>query len=257
MKSKETFATLLQSHGYQYDLRPLFDDFLTMTLAAFARNIATGKSIDEDLYLQTIAKYPKDMATDFFPKLLALLTLEMEERFDSSGGNDVLGECYELNFGRKGAGQFFTPWHVCEMMARCLPLPEKEKEESRRILDPCCGSGRNLLAGAKVFGTSERYYGIDIDHTCVKMTALNLFLNGIFFAEVTWGDALSPMDFRMSYVLSLVPFGIFRITDENKSWLWQAQKATFSPKQSNQKREIVLPSQESDPLGSGSQLQLF
>ena len=257
MKSKETFASLFNSLTYRYDLRPVFDDFLTMTIAAFGRNYWTGKSFDEDLYMETVARYPEEFAKELFPKMLALLTVEMEERIDSSSGNDVLGEFYELNFCRKGTAQFFTPWHVCKLLAACLPDTDAEREEPLRIIDPTCGSGRTLLAGAKHFGFRHGYYGIDIDHTCVKMTVLNLFLNGIFHAEVMCADALSPDDFRMSYRTSFLPFGIYRIKDKEQSPLWHSHKAAFEKKEPTQKPEIVLPFREESLTGTGSQLQLF
>lgn len=258
MKNKqETFASLLQSHGYRYDLRSVFDDFLTITLCSFSRNVTTGLSYDEDLYMTTIGKYPRDMVRDLFPKLLASLITEMEECCGASGGNDVLGEFYELNFCRKGAGQFFTPWHICEMMARCNGgIGERENGHRSRVLDPSCGSGRMLMAGAKVFGTEHEYYAIDIDHTCVKMTALNLFLNGVFHGEVMCANALAPGDFRMSYVLSFLPFGIFRIENKEQSRLWHLHKNSFGAKK--EKPTILLPSESGEILKSGaSQLQLF
>ncbi len=257
MKSKETFASLFDSLAYRYDLRPVFDDFLTMTICSFSQNPVTGKSHDEDLYMETIGRYDKEVVQNLFPKMLALLIVEMEDRYDSSLGNDVLGEFYELNFCRKGAAQFFTPWHICEFMASCLGDKDPELDERLRVIDPTCGSGRTLLAGAKHFGYQERYFGIDIDHTCVKMTVLNLFLNGIFHAEVMWGDSLSPDDFKMSYVTSFLPFGIFRIKQKENSHLWHMHRAAFEKDEVVPKPEIIKPFRDTAPSGSGSQLQLF
>jgi len=257
MKSKqETFASLMESFRYKHDMHTAFDDFLTMVLCAFSQNPATGMSYDEDLYMATIARYAKEDALNLFSQLLALLTLEMEDRFDSRSGNDVLGEFYELTFCRKGSGQFFTPFHICDMMGRMIGGNDGE-EKTLNILDPSCGSGRMLLAGAKTLGYRHRYYGIDIDHTCVKMTAINLFMNGIFHGEVMCADALSPNGFRMSYVLSFLPFGIFRIQEKEKSRLWQTHKSAFTQKAAQPVSEIILPSKEHAPTGNGSQLQLF
>ena len=257
MKSKETFASLFDSLAYRYDLRPVFDDLLTMTICSFSRNLSTGLSHDEDLYMETIARYPKEVVQEVFPKLLALLIVEMEESYGSSSGNDVLGEFYELNFCRKGAAQFFTPWPICEFMASCLGEDNAEREAPLRILDPSCGSGRTLLAGARRFGFQERYYGIDIDHTCVKMSVLNLFLNGIFHAEVMWGDALCPDDFRMSYVTSFLPFGIYRIKERERSPLWHSHKAAFKKQEADPAEKIIVPFRDDGQAGSSSQLQLF
>jgi hypothetical protein len=44
---KETFTSLLKDFEYRYDLRTVFDDFLTMALCAFCPNLGTGKSHDE------------------------------------------------------------------------------------------------------------------------------------------------------------------------------------------------------------------
>lgn len=261
-QSKETFESLLRAFEYRYDLRTVFDDFLTLTLCAFSRDPETGLSYDEDLYLQTIEKYNSEDIRHNFPKMVACLAQEMENQSTFSLGNDVLGTFYEQNLYRKGTSQYFTPWPVCYMIANCLVFPNKEPEEYRRlrILDPCCGSGRLLTAGASVHGKRHEYYGIDIDHTCVKMTALNLFLNGVFHGEVMWADSTQPDDFRISYKLSFLPFGIFRIVDKDKSRLWYLHASGFSETPSKTKDVSSEPWQSEKGRDAGtehSQLNLF
>jgi len=258
MKNKqETFASMMDAFSYRYDLRPVFDDFLTMSLCAATQIPGKGKSHYEDLYLETVAKYAKDDLRHLFPKMFARLVLEMEDRYKDTQGNDVIGEYYELHFCRKNSGQFFSPMPICHFMARSICGDSKHLEEPKRVLDPTCGSGRMLLAGAHCMGKEHEFYGIDLDHTCVKMTALNLFFNGIFHSEVMCADALSPDDFRISYVISLLPFGIFQVKEKEKSRLWRMYKNTFPEKQPAPKQEIVLPSKEDKQTGQGSQLQLF
>ena len=255
MKSKkEAFASLMADFLYHFDTVTVFDDFLTLTVAAFGHNPRIGKSNDEDLYLQTIGKYKHHKLKDHFPKLLACLVMEMEEQIGSQSGNDVLGTYYEQNIFKKGSQQFFTPWHICEFMSSCLT--GDAAEEQLRIIDPCCGSGRLLLCGAKNIGKQHHYYGIDIDHTCVKMTAINLFLNGVFHAEVMWADSLSNDDFRMSYELSFLPFGIFRISEKEKSPLWHSYKSTFIKADGS---SLLLPSDDPENRNTttGNQLRLF
>ena len=253
MTSKtETFSSLMHSFSYRYDLRVVFDDFLTMTLCAFSFNPATGKSHNEEMYMETIAKYATDDLRFNFPKMVSTLVTEMENRGNSGMGNDILGEFYEQNLYRKGAAQYFTPWPVCKMIASCLGGNPSETEEAKRILDPCCGSGRTLLAGADTFGKQHEYYGIDIDHICVKMTAINLFLNGVFHSEVMWADALAPDCFYMSYQISILPFGVFRVENKEHSRLWHMYKNSLD-------RELS-PQKEFDSqliVGFGSQLSLF
>ncbi len=226
-KTKETFAGLMRAFGYRHDLRAVFDDFLTMALCAFSIDPSTGKSHDEELYLETIGKYARKEDTDAFPKLLALLVLEMEEQQGSDTGNDVLGTFYEQHLYRKGASQYFTPYPVCSFMAAAGFTPEGRDGPPQNILDPCCGSGRMLLATAERGGRHHGLYGIDLDPVCVRMAAANLFLNGIFSAEVMCADALNPDSFRFSYRTSFLPFGVFRVTEREKSKLWHMHRDSF------------------------------
>ena len=258
MKTKqETFAQIMARFNYRYDTRTIFNDFLTMTLCSFSQNPATSKSHDEDLYLETIGKYKNDDLRFEFSKLLACLILEMEDRVDSDTGNDVLGEFYEQNISRKGSGQFFTPWHICKFMATCTAESIEDKPVDRpiRILDPSCGSGRMLLAGNKVNGPMHEYYGVDIDETCVKMTAINLFLNGMFHSEVICADALARDDFRFSYRTSVLPFGIFRVTDKHQSPLWHLMQNAWPEKKV--KEQMEPPQFSETKVVTGNQLTIF
>ncbi|MBI1184778.1 N-6 DNA methylase [bacterium] len=258
MKSKkETFGSLLDSFGYRYNIREVFDDFLTLTLCAFAQNPQTRKSYYEDEYLATIQKYKHDRTCDVFPKMLGALVCEMEDRVDSDTGNDLLGEYYEQHLYRKGASQYFTPWPVCMFIARTTSGTNPEGGQQKRILDPTCGSGRMLLAGSKSFGRQHRYYGIDIDHTCVKMAAITLFLNGVFGGEIMCANALDRNDFRVSYKLSFLPFGIFRIEEKEHSLLWDIYHNAMA-KSPSSSPNVQLPSESGDAsMDQGSQLTLF
>jgi hypothetical protein len=258
MKSKiETFASLMDSFGYRYDLRPVFDDFLTMSICAVTQIPGEGKSHYEDLYLETVAKYKNDDLRLQFPKLFAQLISEMEDRLTDGRGNDVLGEYYEQHFCRKNSGQFFTPWPICQFMAQAAGGDCTEDGEIKRSIDPTCGSGRMMLAAAKTMGWRHEYYGIDLDHTCVKMAALNLFLNGVFHSEVMCADALMPDDFRISYAISFLPLGIFRIEEKEKSKLWHMYRNSFVRKENPPRTPPTFISDDKNSSGPASQLHLF
>ena len=193
-----------------------------------------------------------------FSKLFSVLVEEMEERTGSTTHNDVLGEYYETHMAKKGKSQFFTPWPICQFMAKSS-VEEADRDEGRplRILEPACGSGRMLLAIAKEAGPRNEFYGIDIDQACVKMTALNLFLNGVFHSEVMCGDFLLPYDFHGSYVISFLPLGIFRIKEKEKSRLWNLLQITLKANK-KPKLDIRLPSETGETFGTDvSQPELF
>ena len=203
-----------------------------MAIAACSRNPVTGLSHYEDEYLQTIAPYKGSELRHEFPKAFAYLIDEMETRLKDHLGNDVLGEFFEQQISNGRNGQFFTPFPVCMMMAASFYSGRKEKVKDDavplRILDPTCGSGRMMVAAQRVCGPEHQYYGIDIDRVCVKMTALNMFLHGMWGSEVMCANALMPDDFVISYRISFLPFGIFKIEQKEQSRLWYMYRNSFS-----------------------------
>jgi len=231
--SKNKFAESMYKISHRFSLFKVYDDFLTMSIAACTQNLETKLSWYEDEYLATIAHYKDSELRHEFPKAFANLIIEMEERTGSSQGNDVLGDFFEQNISNGRNGQFFTPFHICELMASLtcndtVIEEEPKKDRPLRILDPSCGSGRMLMASHRVNGIGNEYYGIDIDRICVKMAAINLFLNGMWNSEVMCANSLMPDDFVISYHISFIPFGIFKIEDKEKSKLWHLHRNSFS-----------------------------
>lgn len=145
----------------------------------------------EERYLQIIRSYKpaqqKSLA-EIFAKIYALLASVV---YDNGSFNDNLGEIFmRCNLGNKIAGQFFTPYHVSELMARAsmdesLVREKTDKNEIITINDPACGGGGMLIAALEVL----RSFGVnyardcfieanDIDIRCVHMTYLQLSLAG-------------------------------------------------------------------------------
>lgn len=260
--SRKSFADTLLKIGRRFPLFQVFEDFLTMSIAACTINPKTKLSYYEDEYLSTIASY-KDSELRFeFPSAFSCLIIEMEERLEADLGNDILGDFFEQHISNGRNGQFFTPYPVCRLMASITQESQNEEEiksqKPLRILDPACGSGRLLLASHGINGVGHEYYGIDIDRTCVKMAALNLFLHGMWNSEVMCANGLNPDDFVISYRISSAPLGIFKIEKKEHSLLWNLQKNSFS-RRKTEDNSIVL---DTTPVTEGkmdnlSQLKLF
>jgi len=243
--SKSTFADSLHTIAHRFPLFSVFDDFLTMAIAACTQNPHTKKSWYEDEYLQTIATYKDSELRYEFQKAFAFLVSEMEERVGTSNGNDILGEFFEEHFANERKAQIFTPYHLCHLLAQMtlgnqVTNTEVQSQKPLRILEPTCGSGRMLIAGYRMLGGGHEYYGIDIDRTCVKMTALNLFLNGVWNSEVLCANALLPDDFVISYYISFIPLGIFKIEVKEQSRLWQLHQHSFSVKKAKQYGDDII-----------------
>lgn len=184
----------------------------------------------------------------------------MEDRMVTKNpqGFDILGEYYEKQISRGQKGQFFTPWTICGFMSKISVdnLKENAKEsEGLKILDPACGSGRMLLTSSKEAGSQHFYYGIDIDHTCVKMTVINLFLSGVWNSEVMCSNALNPYDFFISYRISSNPLGIYKLTDKEQSPLWNGMQHFL--KENKFKIEKEPPPFSENKSTFGEQITLF
>jgi type I restriction-modification system DNA methylase subunit len=173
----QNFESVMEKLAVRHDTHRIFSDFLTLVVCAFS----LGK--EEEKYLSVIQNYNKQEAS-LFAEALAKLVIEMTGD-DGTGLIDVLGSYFQehISFGRNG--QFFSPQHICDMIA-CMTGPVKQ---GNRILDPACGSGRMLLAAAKS-NRNAMFYGADVDENCAKMTVINLYLNCLY-GEVAWMDSLS------------------------------------------------------------------
>lgn len=167
MKKKlQKFETIMDGLARRHGVHQVFTDFLTMCICAFSM----GKM--EDRYFETIRRYEKPYAYSF-SEALAALVIEMTGT-DGNGLVDVLGKYFEENISRGYNGQFFTPQPVCDMLANI-----NKPRTGDRILDPACGSGRMLMAAAKL-NRFSLFFGADVDATCAKMATVNLCLNGMF-----------------------------------------------------------------------------
>jgi len=175
MKQLKSFSQYIFQIGYKYGLNSVFEDFLEMVVCALSLGVK------EDRYHEIVRNYEKPDAY-----LMAEAFGALVEEMDSNGEGlkDVFGDFYMENISHGHNGQFFTPEPVCELMARIL----NPAGFGERVADCCCGSGRMLLAAAKIKRNSL-FFGADVDRTCAMMCVINLCLNGLL-GEVCWMDTL-------------------------------------------------------------------
>jgi type I restriction-modification system DNA methylase subunit len=176
MKAQSKFSNIMSDLASRHNMNTIFSDFLTLCICAFS----LGKI--EDQYKEIISKYSKAEANQLASALGALV---IEMTGEGYGMVDVLGEFFENNLSYGKNGQFFTPQNICDLMAQVLYSPKS----GSHVADPACGSGRMLMAMAKL-NRNALYFGADISEPCAKMATLNLYLNHIF-GEIAWMDSLS------------------------------------------------------------------
>jgi type I restriction-modification system DNA methylase subunit len=107
----------------------------------------SNKEAREAQYL-AIGKHYTPEAFQTFPELLGMLTLCLEQE-----STDVLGVLYHrLELHNEQSGQFFTPYPLCQAMAKMLVQDAKPVLEAQafiRVHEPCVGSGAMVIALAQ------------------------------------------------------------------------------------------------------------
>lgn len=186
--AQKEFARLFDSLTGARNRWEIWQDMIWLFATAISNRVDTRRTEErEEIYAKTIGKYSKT-EQQVFPELFAMLTMAMEEQ---DGYCDFLGELFmmlEINF--KGAGQFFTPYSVCEMMAHMNFDIETAKAAIAKkgyvaVHDPACGAGATLIGAAATLRAAGINYqrqavfvGQDLDSNVALMCYIQLSLLG-------------------------------------------------------------------------------
>ena len=166
------------------------------------------------------AKYMADAAFLIpTPQMLEQIITGMEDLYTHDLENkDMQGDLYEYMLGKLQTsgrnGQFRTPKHIRDMMVALLePTPEDT------ICDPACGTAGFLISSAEYVRshyektmTREQwdrfegpmFTGFDMDHTMLRISAMNLMLHSITHPNIEYKDSLSKQnEIRDAFTLCL------------------------------------------------------
>lgn len=171
-------------------------DFVVMFACAISNPLDKSHyDSREKRYLDIIHRYSKDEQM-IFPKLAACTTMAL----DTNPEQDFLGKIFmDLGLGNSSAGQFFTPYSVCQLMADVVTsdldngLQDKlEKQGYISLVDECCGAGATLIAAINTIKRKmekatpsmnfQRHLlvtGQDIDETVALMCYIQISLLGV------------------------------------------------------------------------------
>ena len=174
--------------GGQYHPHNIFQDWVEMTGISISNQVYYNEQLEQE-YLNIAKKYTNEQIVKF-SEMSAHLVYLFEEKI-----SDYLGEIYmKLDAGSSRTGQFFTPFHICEMMAS-ISL-QNYNGEYVILNEPSCGGSGNILGIAKVM--KEKGYNYqdlinvvaqDLDYKCVWMSYVQLSIAGIN-AKVIQGNTL-------------------------------------------------------------------
>lgn len=187
---EKEFLRVFKQLTNQHRSWDVWRDFIVMYACALS-NPVDKQHYDEReaLYLRTIKKYNKQ-EQPLFSELAAHTVMALEENPEQ----DFLGSIFmSLNLGNQHNGQFFTPYHVCELMAEVSmqdSVLKIEKEGYITINDPCCGAGATLIAGVHAakkrlekagYNYQNHVFVVaqDIDMTVALMCYIQLSLLGV------------------------------------------------------------------------------
>lgn len=200
-EARKNFLKVFRQLTYRYRAWDIWRDFVVLFACALSNPIDKKHYEErEKRYLKIIHRYRKE-EQEKFPQLAAYTVLALEENPEQ----DFLGSIFmELNLGSKTNSQFFTPYHVCEMMAQITEndiLGIVKEKGYVTIQDPCCGAGATLIAAVQEarkqlekenlnFQNYVLAVAQDIDETVALMCYIQLSLLGVA-AYVKVGNSLT------------------------------------------------------------------
>lgn len=190
---------LLNQNSYHHRMHDIFRDFVALTAISLSNAVDKVHYEEREAqYMDIVGKYSKD-EVQRFSEAFAELVMAYEYGFD-----DVLGNIYmQLELGNERAGQFFTPYCICQMMAKIVG-PTKDDIDNKvhkkgfvEANDPCVGAGAMVIALAEEMHNSGINYqqclhvsATDIDITAVHMSYIQLTMYHIP-AVITWGNTIT------------------------------------------------------------------
>lgn len=161
----------------------VWNDFVDLAAIAISNSCDLNKPRvleREESYKAILAGYEED-APGTLSEMLGVVT----EALERNPRQDFLGDLFmRMGLGSSWHGQFFTPYHVCEMMAQMAVYDPGEKPYIT-VMDCACGAGATLIGARNVLqdelhkGWGETFFvGQDLSHTAGMMCYIQLSLLG-------------------------------------------------------------------------------
>lgn len=212
------FINVFDKFLYKYSKWQVWNDFLYLSAVSMANLFPTAEKKERETQYQEIwNKYPEELQK-FLSQLLSIVIVALTE----NPKQDFLGTVYHrLQLHQVQKGQFFTPYHIGELMAELQfcgnNVIELKDKKYITINDPACGAGALLIAFANVAGSHGINYqkdvlfiAQDIDQTAALMCYIQLSLLGCP-AIVIVGDSLAKPDMHPDNSFWLTPiYQLFR-----------------------------------------------
>ncbi|MCM5688629.1 N-6 DNA methylase [Sinorhizobium meliloti] len=198
-----SIVKLFETCRYKHDLYTVFGDWCECSAISMSNAVDLANfEKREARYVEIARKYGSEtMAT--FSKIFGEVVMALEEK-----PQDILGMTFHaLESHNKARGQFFTPYPICQLMARIIAGSAEDMQKAiaeRGFMlaqEPAVGSGAMIVALAEAILEAGFNYqqllhvtAVDIDPRAVHMAYIQFSLLHIP-ATVIVGDSLA-MRFR-------------------------------------------------------------
>ena len=192
---KKEFLSIFNSLCGRHGRWEVWSDFIQLTAIDISNVTDKGNAPKRAADARNIAKkYSEDEI-----KRMAEMLMQMVYAIDENPDQDFLGELYmACNLGNDHAGQFFTPYNVCQCMSEITyDVPALlDGKGFIAVNDPACGAGALLLSFANIckrkginYQEKVLFVAQDIDYTVGLMCYIQLSLMGCA-GYVVIGDTL-------------------------------------------------------------------
>ncbi len=225
------FEKTIRSVSHSKHLWEVFSDFCEMAAISLSNAICPDQE-REKRYLEIVVRYQPE-EVQILPKLLGITAMALE-----GAECDFLGEMFMgLELASHWHGQFFTPFHVCHLMAEMNLAGIEEAIEKRGFattVEPCCGAGAMVIGLAKACLKNKINYqqrlhvtAIDISATAAHMAYIQFTLLHIP-AIVYTGNSLT-MEIREPWVTPAHVYGFWNHRLKNQSNLSEQPETSDKP----------------------------
>ena len=193
MNYKEQIIKKINELSGKYSTYEVFADWVKLQALSISQSVWYLKKREEQ-YLDLSKKY-SSKELKIMSDMSGMLTLAFEE-----GMSDVLGSIYmSREMGSNKLGQFFTPYHICQMMAKMQDINELKEQGFIKVVEPSTGAGGNIIAYCEHvkdsgynYQTQVKVTAQDLDYKAVYMSYVQFALLGIS-AAVVQGDTLNKI----------------------------------------------------------------
>lgn len=206
------FIQLFNQTARYHSRLDVFRDFIHVAAISLENSVKKCEEL-EQTYFKVIARYER-ADLDLFAKLLAICVNALDQQ-----ATDFLGTVFmSLELGEGAWGQFFTPFHVSQMMSDitigdCSAIIEENGYIS--VCEPTCGAGGMVIACANSilnqgYNPQTQMIAVctDIDEVAARMCYVQLALLGIP-AIVNIGNSLT-LDVRQKLYTPMLMLNPFR-----------------------------------------------